>query len=617
MSASVLLPASILALGSGPLVARLAGKRPSVMAFLDGFIMVSIGGLVLLEVVPHALHDAHYASLLFMIVGFVLPTVAERLLHLGVRQTHLVVLLLALVGLIVHSLLDGSALANAARSRTSLLGIGVVLHQLPVSLMIWWGFRDRPRWVSWLALSLMGAMTVAGFVAEPALFAAMPHSGAAWFEALVGGSLLHVVAHPAHDHDDEHDDHHDDHGHDGHHNHGHHDHADHEHDHAHTHDHAIAFSHARDAQARSNGLGALIGVFLLLALLFTRSGQSLESPFAPMQDALVALIVNSAPALLVAYFVAGLAHAFLPASSLSWMNRGSRLQQASAGTLVGLPLPICSCGVVPLYQQMVQQGVSSTAALAFLVATPMLGIDAVLLSIPLLGGEFTLLRVVATMGGAIVLAFIVGAVVPRVRRGLPLAVAAPEAQTVGARVVLAMRTGFGQMIDDTAPWIVLGVALAALLQPTLAGSWLTQMPFGVDVLVFAIIGFPLYMCASAATPLVAVFVAAGVSPGAGLALLLTGPAANVATVGVLARLHGNRMAAIFILVMTCVAVSLGIALNLVWPGLQQLQPAIFSSDPIRWWQWTAVAVLAALYVASLLRRGARGFLEELRLNVAD
>lgn len=587
------------------------------MSFLDGFILVSIGGLVLLEVVPHAVQDAHYAALAFMAIGFVLPTVAERLLHLGVRQTHLAVLLLALGGLIVHSMLDGTALAAPAEQGTNLLGVGVVLHQLPVSLMIWWGFRDRPRWVPWAALALMAAMTVVGYVTQPTLFAELPHSSAAWFEALIGGSLLHVVAHPAHDH--EHD-----HAHDSAHDHAH------DHAHAHNHDHAHDHAHTADdghvhtpviggaSGRRWNGLGALAGGVLLLLLLWTRDAGSFASPTAPMQDVFLSLLADSAPALLLAYFAAGLVHAWLPTSSLAWLSRGSRLRQAGSGILVGLPLPICSCGVVPLYQQLVQQGVSSTAALAFLVATPELGIDAVLLSIPLLGAEFTVLRVIAAALAALAVALVVGRFMPRRARGLPLAPSTTE--TAGAdtsRWQRTWQTGFVQVVDDTAPWILLGLLLASLLHPVLAGSWLTQLPFGVDVLVFALIGFPLYVCASASTPLVAVLVGAGVSPGAGLALLLTGPATNVATVGVLARLHGDRAALVFAATMTLSAVALGVALNLLWPGLAATAPVVATSEPITWWQSAAIAALALLYLASLLRRGARGFLDELRLSVAD
>ena len=174
-----------------------------------------------------------------------------------------------------------------------------------------------------------------------------------------------------------------------------------------------------------------------------------------------------------------------------------------------------------------------------------------------------------------------------------------------------------QVVDDTAPWILLGLALAALLHPVLAGSWLTRLPFGVDVLVFALIGFPLYVCASASTPLVAVLVGAGVSPGAGLALLLTGPATNVATVGVLARLHGDRMALVFAVTMTLSAVALGVLLNLLWPGLAATAPVVAATEVVAWWQVLAIGALLLLYAASLLRRGARGFLDELRLSVTD
>ncbi|MBX9856637.1 MAG: permease [Gemmatimonadaceae bacterium] len=613
MMAHALLPASLLALGSGPLVARFAGRRPALMTFLDGFILVSIGGLVLLEVVPHALHDAHYVSLVFMAIGFVLPTMAERLLHLGVRQTHLAVLLLALAGLVVHSVLDGSALAAPSAQRPNLLGVGVVLHQLPVSLMIWWGFRDRPRWVPWAALALMAAMTVVGYVAQPTLFAELPHSSAAWFEALIGGSLLHVVAHPAHDHEHDHE----------------HDHT-HDRAHAHTQEHTHEHAHEPDdghvhtpviggaSGRRWNGLGALAGGMLLLVLLWTRDAGTFASPTAPMQDVFLALLADSAPALLLAYFAAGLVHAWLPTSSLAWLSRGSRLRQAGSGMLVGLPLPICSCGVVPLYQQLVQQGVSSTAALAFLVATPELGIDAVLLSIPLLGADFTLLRVLAAALAALAVALVVGAFIPRRARGLPLAPTSSESSSAATtRWQRTWQTGFVQVVDDTAPWILFGLLLAALLHPILAGSWLTQLPFGVDVLIFALIGFPLYVCASASTPLVAVLVGAGVSPGAGLALLLTGPATNVATVGVLARLHGDRAALVFAATMTLSAVALGVALNLFWPGLAATAPAVETTEPTSWWQLAAIGALALLYMASLLRRGARGFLDELRLSVAD
>ena len=122
-------------LGSGPLVARSAKARPQMLAFIDGFVLITIGGLVLLDVVPHALVHRDWWAGLFMLAGFSLPTLAERLFRFGVQQTHTAVLLLALIGVAIHSALDGSALAQSATNASSLMGYGVVLHQLPVSLM--------------------------------------------------------------------------------------------------------------------------------------------------------------------------------------------------------------------------------------------------------------------------------------------------------------------------------------------------------------------------------------------------------------------------------------------------------------------------------------------------
>ncbi len=620
----VLLLSSLGLLGSGPLFARWSRAKPAMLTFIDGFVLVSIGGLVLLDVVPHALERADLLALLCMVAGFTLPSLAERLLHYGVRQTHFVVMVLAMLGVAVHSLLDGSALAQAAGTPGSLLGFGVVLHQLPVSLMVWWVLSDRAHLVPWSVLALMAAMTLVGYVTEPAVFALLPERAAALFEALVGGSLLHVIAHPAHDHDPAHE-HEPGHPHvlaTGHaHDHGH-DHAnDDTHAHDHHHDHGHAHSHPPASSAMpapwTNGLGALLGALLLVLLHVSRRDAQGIVPLQQTWGTFWSLCLDSAPAVLLAYLTAGIVYAWLPAGSLSWMSRGSRLRQSFAGMAVGLPLPICSCGVVPLYQQLVQQGASTTAAVAFLIATPELGIDAILLSVPLLGTQYAIVRVAAAALAAIVVALVMGGMIKRVRRPLPLmAAAAPQLATTQERVRKAAESGLGDMVDHTAPWILVGLIVAAIASPVLQGSWITSLPPGVDVLVFALVGLPLYICASASTPLVAVLIAAGVSPGAGLALLLTGPATNVATIGILTRMHGKRFAWIFSITMILVAVVLGLAVNLLWPELPATQPPIHAESTGTWWQVASVVVVAVLYAASVMRHGIRGFLSELQLSRA-
>lgn len=603
-----LLFASMAGLGTGPLVARAAKARPQMLAFIDGFVLVTIGGLVLLDVIPHALEYRDLWAGLFMLVGFTLPNLAERLFRFGVQQTHTAVLLVALVGVAIHSALDGSALAQSAANPASLIGYGVVLHQLPVSLMVWWVLSDRPRGVTWFVLCLMAATTVVGYFAEPTIFAVLPDHAGVWFEAVVGGSLLHVIAHPAHSHDDEHG----------------HSHApahvhDDAHDHAHRAPDRVDAEHHEirlDAATRlPNGIGALLGIALLVVLHLSQSGQGDASLYA-VWTSFEGLALESAPALLVAYLMAGLVHAFVAPGKLTWLNRGSTVRQGLSGMALGLPLPICSCGVVPLYEGLVKQGVSTAAAVAFLIATPELGIDAVLLSVPLLGAPFTIVRVAAAAAVALVVAFVMARLSPSraAARVLPLAVADVAAPTLSRRLETAMRSGFGDMVDHTAPWILVGLIIAALVGPIMEGSWMTHLPVGVDVLLFAAIGLPLYVCASASTPLVAVLVAAGVSPGAGLALLITGPATNMATVGILSRLHGARFAYAFAAAMIVAAIAVGLLVNVALPAASMPTLSQSSLDRTSPLELLSVSVLAALYAASLLRRGARGFLGELRMS---
>jgi uncharacterized membrane protein YraQ (UPF0718 family) len=612
-----LLVASVAGLGTGPLVARAAKARPQMLAFIDGFVLVTIGGLVLLDVIPHALQQRDLLAGLFMLAGFALPNLAERLFRFGVQQTHTTVLVLALIGVAIHSALDGSALAQSQANQSSLMGYGVVLHQVPVSLMVWWVLSDRPRVVPWIVLSLMALTTVVGYIAEPTLLAALPDHAGVWFEAVVGGSLLHVIAHPAHSHDHDHA----------------HDHAhadDHGHSHAHSHSHDHAHDHDRrpldpidaehhdirlnDATRVPNGIGALLGLGLLLLLHVSRRTTA-DASLAAVGTTFVELALESAPALLLAYLVAGLVHAFTTPGKLAWLNRGSTLRQGLSGMALGLPLPICSCGVVPLYEGLVKQGVSTAAAVAFLVATPELGIDAVLLSLPLLGAPFTLVRVTAAAFVALLVALVMArlAVARPMPRALPLAPTAIT-PTLQGRLRIAMRSGFADMVDHTAPWILVGLILAALIGPVMEGSWMTRLPAGTDVLLFAAIGMPLYVCASASTPLVAVLVAAGVSPGAGLALLITGPATNMATIGILSRLHGSRFAWAFALVMIAAAILSGLLVNALLPAasLPALSPV--SLDTTTWVELASVLALTALFAASVLRRGARGFLGELRMS---
>jgi hypothetical protein len=173
-----LLIATLAALACGPLLYAWARPRPGVLAFLDGFLFVSILGLVSLEVVPGTFSAGGLWSFAFLAAGLLGPTLMEHWISRARREAHLAALALAMVGLIVHSLGDGIALSS---------GDGHAGLALPLLFPVF------GRWPPLLAIAGMCAGTVAGFAYGPTLGVALGSTGWAWFQALVAGSILHVV----------------------------------------------------------------------------------------------------------------------------------------------------------------------------------------------------------------------------------------------------------------------------------------------------------------------------------------------------------------------------------------------------------------------------------------
>jgi hypothetical protein len=263
--------------------------------------------------------------------------------------------------------------------------------------------------------------------------------------------------------------------------------------------------------------------------------------------------------------------------------------------------------VIPIYQSLTRAAVPGAAAMAFLVATPELGLDAVLISLPLLGPELAAARVAA----AALVAFLAGWLVGRLARAPHVHAPGGATPTRGpwlARMRAGLAFGFGEIVDHTGPWLLLGLTIASLVEPMLHGAWIATLPFGVDVVMLALVGMPAYVCASGATPLVAVLIHKGVSPGAALAFLLTGPATNVTTFGVLSRLHGRRVAVAFAGLIACASIGLGMLVNLLLPGTGGIALHEAAVEEPGWLQVGSLFVLAGVFLMSLLRQGPRGFI---------
>lgn len=324
------------------------------------------------------------------------------------------------------------------------------------------------------------------------------------------------------------------------------------------------------------------------------------------------LLVESAPALLLGYALAGMVPFLLTVSRTTALGRGSKLTQSLRGVAFGLPLPVCSCGVLPLYESLIRRGAPPVAAMAFFVATPELGLDAVLLSVPLLGTSLTVARVVAAFLVAVLVALMVGwrASVPAVASDDVREAA--EEQPLGVRIRAGLRFGFVEVFDHTMPWIALGLIIAAVAEPLLSHGAIGAIPAALQVPLAALIGVPVYVCASGATPVAALAIHKGLSTGAAMAFLIAGPATNVTTFGVLARLHGRRMAFVFGITVTALAVLAGWIVDGLGISAAPVLEAHASVDHHgAWLGWLSVVGLSLLVVASLVRQGPRGALRQI------
>ena len=203
-----LLIISILILAIGPLLHQLTRLAGSLRATLDGFVFVAISGLVLLHVIPGSIALGGWLAILGGLIGLLAPSLIENKLHGLARPAHMVALVLALIGITLHGFVDGLALATpeweGGTHAHSMLPLVVLLHRLPVGLTIW--ILLRPLYGAGAALATLGLIalaTAAGFVVGGTAFEGVDNRISGIFQALVAGSLLHVVTHRSHPHGEE------------------------------------------------------------------------------------------------------------------------------------------------------------------------------------------------------------------------------------------------------------------------------------------------------------------------------------------------------------------------------------------------------------------------------
>lgn len=355
-------------------------------------------------------------------------------------------------------------------------------------------------------------------------------------------------------------------------------------------------------------------LYTILLSMLLLGGSGLLWPYV---STVLTLVAEAALYLLLGFLFAGFLKVFLPEQKIYQHLGGNRFKSVLLASLFGIPLPLCSCSVLPITMAMRQNGASKGATTAFLISTPETGVDSIGITYALLDPIMTVARPVAAFMTALVTGAGVNALVRQGWDEQTVTVseeaccddychdhADPTPSTSGLRQKLraAVAYAFGPLLDDLTPWFLLGFLLSGAIDLLLPDRFFQDaVPTGLaSSLLMVALGIPMYICASAATPVAAMLIAKGLDPGAALVFLLVGPATNVATIIVVRNFLGNRILALYLVGIAGCALLLGaIVNNIYWLAGINLSATI--SAVVRSGISPVDALATAIFVALLCR----------------
>ena len=306
-----------------------------------------------------------------------------------------------------------------------------------------------------------------------------------------------------------------------------------------------------------------------------------------MLDAMWQVWLQLSPWLLLGAAAAGLLHVLLPRDFARRQFRG--ISGVAKAVALGVPLPLCSCGVIPAGLGLKKDGASDGAAVGFLISTPQTGVDSLLVSASFLGWPFTIFKCVS----ALIMGLFGGVATEALHTDATeseLSDAAAPQTTVGF---------FEHMVDVIRPiwrWIVFGVvasaAITVWIPPGAMAGWSDVNPALTGLAALAI-AVPLYVCATASVPIAAALVMQGMPTGAALVFLMAGPATNVATIGAVKRAFGNRVLAVYLGTVIVGSVGLAYVYDAFFPF--EALGAMAHEHGHPWWAWASAIVLGAMF----------------------
>lgn len=575
------------AVAVGAMLALVTTRGHVALGALRTFAAIAVVAAVLIQLLPEAVQELGGAGLAAFAGALVLPQFVAMLAAKLVRGSGVsargVGVDLGFYGFLVHQWAEGLALGtfmgdeHAAHGHGDLV-LGMAAHTVPLTaVFVAATLAARGRTAALVRTGSLLAATSLGFLAAGTISASHVAGVLPWISAAVAGFLCHILLH----------------------------------------DEGLSVRRTPLTGAL-DVVGGLCGV----ALPWWAAGLHQHSSHAEhgglrdaLADAFFGLAAATAPMLLLGLVLgAGLQvlGSRVPGRYLvSGGGMGGTVRQAWWGIRTGASLPLCACGALPLADALRKRGAGAALVLAFLVSAPELGPETLLLTNGFLGTPFAAVR----LGAALLLAFVAAVAFGRLARtgGRDESGAHAEAERHASESAASTSTTarakvrwtdalayFDELLLHIGPWALVGVVAAAYVQAVVpAGSLAGLGQGGLDLVVVALLVVPIYVCAASATPLGAVLLLKGLSPGAVLVGLLVGPATNVAAIGMLRRGYGWRAVGLGLVVLVGMSVALGALVNALEVPVT---PAVVLERP-QGHEWLSIPTAAmAVLVVMLLRQ---------------
>ncbi len=329
------------------------------------------------------------------------------------------------------------------------------------------------------------------------------------------------------------------------------------------------------------------------------------------------LLIEISPFLLFGFLFSGILSVALSVETVAKYLGGGGIKSIFLASLFGIPLPLCSCGVIPVFSYLKKHGASKASTTSFLISTPQTGIDSIMVTYGLLGPIFAIYRPIVAFVSGIIGGVLVSVLDKERENEEDLLSCSDECcEEEGSIIWRIFDYGFIKLAQDIAQPLIIGIVVAALIFFFIPPNYFQSIGVGIiGMIIMLVLGLPSYICATASIPMaLALHVQGGFSMGSLMVFLMCGPATNIATITVSLKQIGKKSTLIYIGSIVLCSILSGLLFDMIFPGLT-VEDSLSSSMHL--FPYSISALSAGLLILILFNSIRLNYFSSVKKNVIN